>query len=76
MLITTMTCDACGGDLTDSGSMPDHYLTLSVSHMHSSSGTRFAVSVRPPIPHNMHFCNLRCLKKQFSIPDEDKSHDG
>jgi hypothetical protein len=66
MLKYTMTCDGCGMDLTDSGSMPGFYLTLTSAMMPSTSESRFAMHVTPSIVEPMHFCGLGCLRKKFN----------
>ena len=63
MLNTTITCDTCAADLTESGSMPKYYLTLQAFRMANTSGMEYLVGVMPPINKRMDFCSMTCLEK-------------
>jgi hypothetical protein len=63
MRTTTINCDTCNADLTDSGPRPTYYLTLNSVKMANRSGAEFAIMVHPPTKGQMDFCSKACLAK-------------
>lgn len=59
---TTITCDACGNDLSDFGPYPGHYLNLESRVGPSTSPVRHTIHVSPAIQTPHHFCGKRCLR--------------
>lgn len=58
---TAVTCDACGGQLSDAGAMPTYALVLSSFAVPNSGNIVFSVAVQPHISRDRHFCDLGCL---------------
>lgn len=54
-------CDACGGDLTDAGSMPTFRLSLQAEAVANSGNFMYAIAVHPELRRTYHFCRLNCL---------------
>ena len=58
-----ITCDDCGKDITETGSMPAFRLVLSSEKLPSSANSIYAVLVEPPIDRTYYFCNCICLRR-------------
>lgn len=63
MTITThIHCDECRGDITTTDATPAFRLNLSSQAMPSDSPIRHCVHIPDPLPNDMQFCGMRCLK--------------
>lgn len=56
-------CDGCGEDCTYTGNIVDYRLRLSVEQKVNKNDFGTLLGVQPPIPHNLDFCGLACLRK-------------
>ena len=71
MIKTSITCDACEKDLSDSGPRPMFMLTLNASPVSSTSSIRYAIHVTPAIDRPHHFCGKRCLNSWLNPPIQE-----
>lgn len=63
MKTTTIICDACGADLTQTGNCVDYRLHLAVQGIPNTSGFATLMHIDPPMDGNKDFCGTRCLTK-------------
>lgn len=57
----SVTCDACGQDLTLTGNSVDYRLVLAAEPIPSWGGAVTDMLIHPPVERPHHFCSLRCL---------------
>lgn len=58
-------CDYCKFDLTYTTNCVDYYLTLSLCKKTNNTNISTLMHIEPPINGDMHFCDVRCLKRHF-----------
>ena len=71
MIKTTITCDTCEKDLSESGPRTEYYLTLAANRVPSTSNMHYLVQIFPPIDRTMHFCGMGCLLEKFNPSSVD-----
>jgi len=67
--ITTITCDACGNDLTETNAMPKFRLRLTSEALPHNTNSIYAVMVYPPIRNDMYFCSIACIREYVNRKD-------
>lgn len=64
---TTITCDGCNKNISESGSMPQYRLKLSCDSVELSAVNTFLVYVPKIIDEDKYFCGIECLKNYFNV---------
>jgi hypothetical protein len=59
--VTTVTCDACDADLSETGNCVDYRLALLNQNIPTRGGFVTAMGKYPAIEHDCYFCNVGCL---------------
>lgn len=59
---TTIVCDHCGTDLTQTGRRPAFRLVLSCEAIPHNTSIIHASLVHPELEYTHHFCDLSCLR--------------
>ena len=60
---TAITCDGCGGDLTETGNCVDYRLALLSQNIPTHGGFVTMMGKYPAIEHDCYFCGLGCLDR-------------
>lgn len=62
---SSVTCDACGRDLTSTGNNIDWRLALVPQRIPSRGGIVTDMMIPPAIEETAHFCEIACLEAWF-----------
>jgi hypothetical protein len=58
---TTVTCDACGRDISTTTNCVDFRLALTTERLPAESDVVTLMHISQPIGRDHHFCGVRCL---------------
>lgn len=63
MMKNEVTCDHCKRNLTRSGNSVDYRIVVKSEPIPSAPGPVTDMMIYPPIPEDLHFCGLRCMRE-------------